>query len=133
MNEKENKSNGGGTERGEEVMERERPDLLDFYVEVAESPAYIVNPAEVGNPCICYRLDGGEVCYSKGAIGTLSKEQVEKYCIFKHYVESERLKRRVKEWKKAAEKCKVEVKKYPKGERLLPFLECMSREAKEGI
>jgi len=42
------------------------------------------------------------------------------------------LKERHKEFSEAAEKCSKEVReKYPKGERLLPYLSCMHTEAEK--
>jgi len=71
------------------------------------------------SPCTCYKLDGSDLCFSKGIIGTLTNEQEQKYCPTKIYKESEKIKRRLENFKKCVEKCKDK----PLGD----YLECMSK------
>lgn len=108
--------------------------LLDMLIEALGSPALIVNPELAkATPCRCYKVDTTEMCFTRGAIGTLSKEQIPIYCAGKEYV-TEGLATRVKSFKEASEICKREIERLPRGERLEPYLKCMSRElAKRGI
>ncbi|MDI6860304.1 MAG: hypothetical protein QMC85_07400 [Methanocellales archaeon] len=108
--------------------------LIDFVAEVEGSPGIVVD-ADVAarTPCTVYKVDDTEMAFSPGIIGTLSKAQIEAYCPTKIYKE-EGIAHRVKKFKEAVEVCKEEIKEYPKGERLRPWLECMGREArKRGI
>ena len=67
----------------------------------------------------------------------LSQPQVEKYCPGESSPpmtpEEEippGLKKRLETFTEATEACKEEIAKYPKGERLEPWLRCVGREAK---
>lgn len=103
--------------------------LIDYLPDIEGSPGLVVNEATAKvSPCTCYRVDETEMCFSKGVIGTLTKEQIGLYCPQKFY-KTQGLVKRVKGFKEGAAVCKVETKKYPKGERLKPWLECMGREA----
>jgi len=72
-------------------------------------------------PCTCYKFDVGELCYSKGIIGALDKEQIRKYCTYRTYKEG-RILERMKLYKKAADKCK--------GRSFEEFWECVEKEIK---
>jgi len=115
--------------------------LIDSVVEVEGSPGIVVD-ADIAarTPCTCYKVDEEvELCFSKGVVGSLDETQrgplgePGPYCTEKIYKE-EGIVERVKKFKEAVEVCKEEIEKYPKGEKLAPYLSCMSREArKRGI
>ena len=96
------------------------------------SPGIVVNEATaMASPCCCieYR-PGKKLCFSKGIIGALSDEQEAIYCPVTEELESPGLEKRLKDWMDAVETCKAEIAPIPKGERLEPWLSCMSRELK---
>jgi len=96
------------------------------------SPGIVVNEATaMASPCRCieYR-PGKKLCFSKGIIGALSDEQEAIYCPVTEELESPGLEKRLKDWMDAVETCKAEIAPIPKGERLEPWLSCMSREMK---
>lgn len=96
------------------------------------SPGIVVNEATaMTSPCRCieYR-PGKKLCFSRGIIGALSDEQEAIYCPVTEELESPRLEKRLKDWMDAVETCKAEIAPIPKGERLEPWLSCMSRELK---
>jgi len=106
----------------EETVERL---LLHALVDELGSPAIILDETRAKTtPCICYRIDEKEMCFSKGAIGTLRQEQIPIYCPTKIY-RREGLARRVRLFKEAVAEAKEKIKGIPKGERLIPFLEAM--------
>jgi len=85
------------------------------------------------SPCTCYEYDGKYICWSHACIGTLTDEQEKMFCnprIVKGEV-SEKTRERWKQFSEMAEYCSVLVSIYPKGKRLIPYLECISREAKK--
>lgn len=101
--------------------------LLDMTVEALASPALVVNPDLASRTkCRCYKVDDTLMCYSAGAIGTLSKSQVEAYCPTKEIL-TEGIARRVKLFKEATKEAKAEIADVPKGERLEPWLHAMSK------
>jgi hypothetical protein len=82
--------------------------------------------------CHGYSLDSQKLLWSAGVIGMLSDEQ-EKLCQ-SIQIEGEvprELQSRYLFFKTSADKCSRETEGLPKGERLIKFLECMSKEAKE--
>jgi len=94
------------------------------------SPGIVVNEATaMASPCRCieYR-PGKKLCFSKGIIGALSDEQEAIYCPVTEELESPGLEKRLKDWMDSVETCKAEIASIPKGERLEPWLGCMSRE-----
>ena len=96
------------------------------------SPGIVVNEATaMASPCRCveYR-PGKKLCFSKGIIGALSDEQETIYCPVTEKLESPGLEKRLKDWMDSVETCKAEIAPIPKGERLEPWLSCMSRELK---
>jgi len=96
------------------------------------SPGIVVNEATaMASPCRCieYR-PGKKLCFSRGIIGALSDEQEAIYCPVTEELESPGLEKRLKDWMDAVETCKAEIAPIPKGERLEPWLSCMSRELK---
>ena len=129
------------TRTADEVMERireqERDSLMLHSVPYAYgSPGIIVNEALAKTtPCRCieYR-PGKKLCFSKGIIGALSDEQEEIYCPTTEKLESPGMEKRLEGWMAAVETCKAEIATIPKGERLQPWLSCMSRElAAKGV
>ncbi|GAJ10337.1 unnamed protein product [marine sediment metagenome] len=100
------------------------------------SPGIVVNEAiAMASPCRCieYR-PGKKLCFSKGVVGALSDAQETLYCPTTEKLESPGLQKRLDNWMEAVKTCKVEIASIPKGERLEPWLNCMSRElATKGI
>jgi len=100
------------------------------------SPGIVVSEAIAKtSPCRCieYR-PGKKLCFSKGIVGALSDEQERIYCPAVEELVSPGLEKRLKDWMEAVETCKAEIAPIPKGERLEPWLGCMSRElAAHGI
>lgn len=123
------------TRTADEVMERVRERELDSLMLHSTpyaygSPGIVVDEALAkATPCRCieYR-PGKKLCFSKGIIGALSDEQEKIYCPTTVPLESPRLERRLEGWMGAVETCKAEIAEIPKGERLKPWLSCMSRE-----
>ena len=107
--------------------------LLDMTVEAMGSPGIVVNAdLAARTKCRCYSIDG-ELCFSKGVVGALSKSQVEAYCPTKEML-TEGIARRVKLFREAAKEAKKEIAGIPKGERLEPWLHAMSKSLrKRGI
>jgi len=96
------------------------------------SPGIVVNEATaMASPCRCveYR-PGKKLCFSRGIIGALSDEQEAIYCPVTEELESPGLEKHLKDWMDAVETCKAEIAPILKGERLEPWLSCMSRELK---
>lgn len=129
------------TKTADEVMsrirEREHDSLMLHSTPSAfGSPGIVVNEAmakATSCRCIEYR-PGKKLCFSKGIIGALSDEQEAIYCPTTEALESPGLEKRLKGWMEAVETCKAEIAPIPKGERLEPWLGCMSRElAAHGI
>ena len=106
--------------------------LTDWLPEVEGSPGIVVNEAVAkATPCTVYKVDTTEIGFSKGIIGALDKGQLEAYCPTKIY-KTEGIARRVKTFKEIAKSCSEEVReKYVKGERLIPYLKCMGKLARE--
>ena len=123
------------TRTADEVMERvreqEHDSLMLHSVPYAYgSPGIVVDEARArATPCRCieYR-PGKKLCFSKGIIGALSDEQEKIYCPTTVPLESPGLERRLESWMGAVETCKAEIAGIPKGEKLEPWLSCMSRE-----
>jgi len=115
----------------ERVRERERDSLLLNSIPYAYgSPGIVVNEATAkASPCRCieYR-PGKKLCFSKGIVGALSDEQEKIYCPTIVPLESPGLERRMESWMESVETCKAEIAEIPKGERLEPWLSCMSRQ-----
>lgn len=119
------------------VREREHESLMLHSVPSAYgSPGVVVNEAvAMATPCRCieYR-PGKKLCFSKGIVGALSDEQEGIYCPESIPLESPGLERRLEDWMESVGTCKTEIAPIPKGERLEPWLSCMSRElAAHGI
>jgi len=117
------------------VVERFKEDenlLLHSVPYVEGSPGIVVDTnVAARTPCKCARVDGSEICFSKGIIGGMSEGQKEAYCTVKIPFESPRLEHRIKEFKEAVAEAKEKIKGVPKGERLEPWLKAMSEELGE--
>ncbi len=62
-------------------------------------------------------------------IGTLSKTQEQEFCTRgKIIISEDGIRKRVQKFREASKTCKIETAKYPKGERLMPRIDCMRRE-----
>ena len=94
------------------------------------SPGIVHNEAVAkATPCRCieYRPNK-KLCFSKGIIGALSDEQEKLYCQPEEKLVSPGLEKRLGKWVEAVGTCKREIEPIPRGERLEPWLSCMSRE-----
>ncbi len=122
------------------------PDASPF-LDGSPSLGDFVNPAGRGivldeavareAPCIGYELRGrgagADLVFAKGIDGPLSDDQVAQYCddIRIRDVSPEQL-QRLTDFRESAELCSTEVEATaPGGERLEPYLSCMSRELRE--
>lgn len=88
-------------------------------------------------PCIGYELsgrgEGPDLIFAKGIEGPLSDDQVEAFCadIRIRDVSPEQLER-LTAFRESAELCSTEVdESFARGDRLEPYLSCMSRELRE--
>lgn len=123
------------TRTADEVMdrirERERDSLMLHSIPYSEgSPGIVVDEAlakATSCRCIEYR-PGKKLCFSKGIVGALSDEQEKSYCPTTVPLESPGLEKRLEGWMESVKTCKAEIAEIPKGERLEPYLSCMSRE-----
>jgi len=119
----------------EAVVEKFKEDeslLLHSVPYVEGSPGIVVDSdVAAGTSCKCARVDGSEICFSKGIIGGMSEGQKEAYCNPKTYMRSPRLEKRIREFKEAVVEAKEKIKGVPKGERLEPWLKAMSEELTE--
>ena len=96
--------------------------------------AYIYDEYVAKNsPCTCYAYDGEFICWSPGCIGTLSDRQERLYCnprVVRGEV-PQTVKRRWRKFSSIAEYCSALVEDYPEGEKLVPYLRCVSEELKK--
>jgi len=86
----------------------ETPDKLLFYELALDG--IVVDPvtAELKGPCKCTKTDYGDICWKKGIIGTLSKQQRDEYCpVEKRYYEKTRLNTRLNQFAKVSQSCEV--------------------------
>ena len=115
-----------------EIAKEHGASLSDWIPAIEGSPGIVVDEGVAkATPCTVYKVDETEMAFSKGVIGALSKGQIEAFCPAKIY-KTEGIARRVKTFKEIAKSCSEEVReKHPKGERLVPYLKCMGKLAKE--
>ena len=87
----------------------------------------VIDPSTAFRVCHGFKLDDELMLWSKGVIGTLSDSQ-EKLCdrIYVYEPVPPELVERQGEFSEVARYCSRKVKKYPKGDRLQPYLECVS-------
>jgi len=80
-------------------------------------------------PCSCFQLGSGKLlCYTKGVMGFLNEEQKNMYCdgIYIRQATPE-MERHLEEFSDMSHACSDKVRReHCKGERLMPFLDCMS-------
>ena len=104
--------------------------FLRFKKEEKEYSGIVVDEAEaLTTPC--EHIKGTNLYFSKGIIGALSPEQVQKYCKVTIEVEKPEVVKRHEKWKEAVETCKLKTKHLRGGERVKEFIECMKVEAKK--
>lgn len=91
----------------------------------------VVNPdIAARTPCTCY----GNICFSRGVIGALNESERAAYCPSIVQKTSPAMTRRLEKWQESKEICKTKAAEFPKGERLIPYTQCMSMElSKRGI
>ena len=83
----------------------------------------------LATPCRCVEYKPGKsLCWSSGVVGALSDEQEKLYCPTVEKIERPGTVERMRNWQEAVGVCKAEIEPIPKGERLEPWLTCMSRE-----
>jgi len=99
------------------------------HAEKEESPGIVVD-ADVAarTPCTVYAIGDSEIAFSRGVVGALSEAQKEAYCPTKEYKRSPGIERRLRNWQEAVGVCKKEIKDIPKGEKLEPWLKCLSKQ-----
>jgi len=93
----------------------------------------VIDPSTAYRVCHGFKLDDELMLWSRGIVGTLSDSQ-EKLCQKVYILEPvpPALVKRHEEFSEIAHTCSQRVREeYPKGERLLPYLECMSEEAEK--
>ena len=115
----------------ERIRERERDSLLLNSIPYAYGSPGIVVDESVAKVTPCRYIEykpGKRLAFSKGIVGALSDAQEEIYCPEWVKLESPGLERRLSSWMESVETCKEEIAEIPKGERLEPWLSCMSRE-----
>lgn len=113
------------------VREQEYDSLMLHSVPYAYgSPGIVVDEVRAkATPCRCVEYKSGtKLCWSKGVIGGLSDEQEKIYCPTVEKLESPGMERRLKGWMGSVKICKAEIEPIPEGQRLEPWLHCMSRE-----
>lgn len=87
--------------------------------------------------CVCHAIGPTDepkdlMCFSPGVIGTLTDRQDIEFCkAGKLIIRDDKIKDRVERFRRASQVCKIETVKYPKGERLIPRIECMRKELKK--
>lgn len=91
----------------------------------------VVNPEVAARtPCTCY----GNICFSPGIMGALSKAEKQAYCPSTIEKTSPKMTERLEKWNEAKTICKQQADQFPKGERLIPYIQCMGLELpKRGI
>lgn len=119
----------------DEIMERirqqERDSLLLNSIPYAYgSPGIVVDEATArATPCRCVEYKPEKfLCWSPGVVGALTDEQEKLYCPTTEKIERPGIVERMRNWQEAVDICKAEIAEIAKGERLEPWLSCMSRE-----
>jgi len=123
------------TRTADEVMERIAERQHDSLLLHSIGPGFgnsgiVVDEAKAkATPCRCYEYKSGKkLFFSPGVVGALSDEQETLFCKTVIPLESPGIERRMENWGEAVKTCKAEIAGIPKGERLVPWLSCMSRE-----
>jgi len=109
--------------------------LMSFTEHEIEDGARIIDEWKLRTyPCKVFIYKGKEYGWGQGAIGLLTPEQIERYCTRKVYEVAPGMRERFETFAEAAEAAHARIAHIPKGERLGPWLEAMSKElAKRGI
>jgi len=85
-------------------------------------------------PCTCYELKNGKViCSIEDVFGFLSNQQMKNYC-YGTYIRpaTPEMEQRLQEFAERSNQCSEKVKKeYEKGDRLIPFLDCINKGSDE--
>ena len=91
----------------------------------------VQNEFEARGVCDCFKIDGEMLCHRPGIIGFMSNKQERQYCTDKTIEKVPiRIKERHREFAKISDLCSERVSgKHKRGERLMPYLACVSREA----
>lgn len=117
----------------ERIREREHDSLLLNSIPYAYGSPGIVVDETLAKATPCRYIEykpGKRLAFSKGIVGALSDEQEEIYCPEWIKLNSPGMERRLANWMESVDTCKAEIAEIPKGERLEPWLSCMSRELK---
>ncbi len=114
--------------------ESDHATLLHFLVDEHGSPGIILPGSAAKATCGCVTVDGDHFCTRRGVIGLLKRKQVPELCDgFVDLPDGRR--RRIEDFRSAARTCKTSpppggIAGIPKGQRLRPWLTCMSQELK---
>ncbi len=101
--------------------------ILHSVPEMENLGGIVINKEEAeSGACTCY----DKVCFHKGIIGALNAEERSRYCRTVHEGHSEAMMHRIAHWNKAIQICQAVIKPIAKGERLEPWLGCMTKELK---
>jgi hypothetical protein len=114
------------------VSDEDKALLLDIIVE-SDSPGIIIDEAKArASNCKCLDDKPPHFCFVPGIIGTLKGEQAKDICKDKRVeLLADGRRARFQKFSDAAQVCNAEVASLPRGERLHPRLQCMSRELKK--
>jgi hypothetical protein len=113
------------------------PSLGDFVSQMNGSHGFVVDPAIARkSTCIGYQLRRDappdaepDLVFAKGVMGALDRDQVEMFCpTIQVRPLSDAQRDRLTAFTQAAQTCKVQVADLPSGDRLDPYLGCMSAE-----
>lgn len=113
------------------------PSLGDFVSQMNGSPGFVVDPAIARESrCIGFQLQANalpdaepDLVFAKGIVGALDKDQVEMFCpIIETRQLTDAQRERLSAFTDASGVCSAEVADMPQGDRLEPFLSCMSAE-----
>jgi len=116
------------------------PSLGDFVSQMNGSPGFVVDPAIAReSTCIGYQLRRDappdaepDLVFAKGVVGALDKDQIEMFCpTVEMRPLTDEQRDRLAAFSDAAETCKVQVADIPHGDRLDPYLSCMSAQLHE--
>ncbi len=111
--------------------------LLHFGVEELASPGVVLDEARAkATPCSCFTYKGKDLCWSKGIIGMLKRDQQDIYCVAgRTYKAQPALTKRYETFAEAAEEAHKKIEAMPRGvERLDVWLSAMGEElTKRGI
>jgi len=127
-----------GMTNGGEPLGAGVPSSVDFLSQMHGSPGFVVDEAVAReSSCIGYALKGKgtepDLVFTHGIVGALDADQRETYCstgVVLHDL-TPKQKARLAAFKDSSAVCKTEIAEVPKGERLEPWLGCMSAELRK--